>query len=149
MCVLVCIYSIEGAWCVLVVCMWLVCVCSVVRASARAYLKAIQRVEFDVFDPRLNQRNHWLPFSLWRQKMKGTFWFADACLTVYHGASMREAFSLVTSDCTRCNVELFSDWWQIESTGGLDCNRSEGSFVWVMAIKKDRGFGSLTVYCCA
>jgi len=41
--------------------------------SINAYLKAIQRVDFNVFDSQLHQRNNWLPFSLWRQKQKGTF----------------------------------------------------------------------------
>ncbi|CAL4060580.1 unnamed protein product, partial [Meganyctiphanes norvegica] len=35
-----------------------------------AYLKALQMADFDIFDPKLQQRNNWLPFLLWWSKLK-------------------------------------------------------------------------------
>ncbi|XP_042884263.1 NADH dehydrogenase (ubiquinone) complex I, assembly factor 6-like [Penaeus japonicus] len=38
-----------------------------------AYLKALQKADFDIFDGRLQKRNTWLPFSLWWAKVRKTY----------------------------------------------------------------------------
>ncbi|XP_064640795.1 NADH dehydrogenase (ubiquinone) complex I, assembly factor 6-like isoform X2 [Lineus longissimus] len=43
------------------------------KASIRNYLKILQQVDFNVFDSKLQQRNHWLPISLWMQRMRGKY----------------------------------------------------------------------------
>ncbi|KAK2141392.1 hypothetical protein LSH36_1109g00039 [Paralvinella palmiformis] len=42
-------------------------------ASCELYLKALQRVDFNVFDPRLQGRNNWLPLVIWLQKIRRTY----------------------------------------------------------------------------
>lgn len=38
-----------------------------------AYLKALQKADFNIFDGSLQKRNSWLPFTLWWAKFRKTY----------------------------------------------------------------------------
>ncbi|XP_074661856.1 NADH dehydrogenase (ubiquinone) complex I, assembly factor 6-like [Tubulanus polymorphus] len=42
-------------------------------AGLEAYLTRLQKADFDLFHPQLQQRYHWLPISLWIQKLREIF----------------------------------------------------------------------------
>ncbi|XP_077982969.1 NADH dehydrogenase (ubiquinone) complex I, assembly factor 6-like [Glandiceps talaboti] len=44
-----------------------------VTVPLATYLKKIQKVDFNIFHPSLQQRNTMLPFSLWMQSMRKTY----------------------------------------------------------------------------
>nr|XP_027226858.1 NADH dehydrogenase (ubiquinone) complex I, assembly factor 6-like [Penaeus vannamei] len=41
--------------------------------SVFAYLRALQKADFDIFDGSLQKRNSWLPFTLWWAKFGKTY----------------------------------------------------------------------------
>ena len=71
------------------------------------YLKKLQRCHFDIFDPRMQQRNGWLPLLLWwrnaRRKLWTTSWRHEIAFTC-----VRFTVIKVSSNVAKCKQAMTS-----------------------------------------